>query len=386
MEVFAENFSAFFDHRNLLASLQARIDADADTRQWRGADAMLAKLGADMLHAAAGDHGALAIRWNSDATFHMATGVVCRAFSGHLPVHCLIYAAILGRRDLRDRFMQRGEFCIEAGLQWFVLHGIGEHKLWHIVTSEFLRALRNPTVVTRHGVMPPLALIVLQERPELARLFLPKGKWRADAFAKWMRDEGIADYQLFWAVPAADLPPWQKQPRARGDSAGAASTASELMLQENAALLAQVESGLDWYQTRFQYWAGHGRPFVCVEFNAFSHPCRLLLDSSYATARGGWVRMPASGFSLALPNRPRQAPYVMIELDAIEADGPLSVEAYLDGTRLPAQLRSFGRSATIEARLPATAGSEAHFSLLNLKVHDSESRLPACELIRAWNI
>lgn len=213
MGLFDVNRLDFFDHARLVSDMSDTSLEIENTRQ-RGKNlrppfAFLTRLGKDMIHATDGDHGALRLRREAAYTAGLSTRTFGRAFEGALEFNWLMAAIILARDDLADKFEHAGRLSFDKGLQWLVLHGITEHRVWHSVTPSFVRELTEGEIPG--SGFTPLQLMVMREKPALARLMKAGDRARNDViFGRWLLDHGHLEFGLFWC-----LPPHQPKKRRR---------------------------------------------------------------------------------------------------------------------------------------------------------------------------
>lgn len=195
----------FFDHVRFIGDLRDTSQEIENSRR-RGVKikpplTFLTRLGKDMIHATDGDHGALRLRREAESTADLAALPFGRAFGGALEFNWLMAAIILGRDDLANRFQHAGRLSFDKGLQWLVLRGITEHRLWHIVTPSFVKEL-SESKIPGSG-FTPLQLMLIREKPALARLMQSENPARDEvAFSRWLLDHGDLEFGLFWCLPS----------------------------------------------------------------------------------------------------------------------------------------------------------------------------------------
>lgn len=195
----------YFDHARFVVDLMDTSEEIQNTRRRskviKPPMAFLFRLGKDMLHATPGDHGALRLRREVRATDKLSRCTFTRVFGGALALSWTMAAVILARDDLAESFADEGgSFSFEKGLQWLVLHGIREHRLWHLVTPDFVTELTSGKVPGTQ--LSPLQVMVLNERPALARLLNRNPLHKGDAtFARWIGSQGSVQFGLFWCLP-----------------------------------------------------------------------------------------------------------------------------------------------------------------------------------------
>lgn len=194
----------YFDHARLVADLRD-TSKEIENSHRRGKNirpplAFLHRLGKDMIHATDGDLGALRLRREPTATESLAAVPFGAAFSGSLEFNWLMAAIILARDDLAEKFSHAGQLSFDKGLQWLILHGVTEHRLWHVITPSFVSQLVGNEVPGTG--LTPLQLMVVRERPGLARLFKYGHRAHNDAvFSRWLVDQGHIALGLFWCLP-----------------------------------------------------------------------------------------------------------------------------------------------------------------------------------------
>jgi len=197
----------FFDHGRMVADLldTARVIENdrAKGKCLAPPEAVLAQVGDDMLHALPDDQGAFRLRHSPAMIGALRNIEHGTLFDGRLSLPSPIAAVILGRRDLRAQFTTAGRFDFRAGLRWFVLHGVVEHRLWHVLSRHFVLQLIGRSVPWKGAKLTPLEMLVLDERPELAARF----DWRDPsgcqlALTQGLFSEGVRQYELFWCLSA----------------------------------------------------------------------------------------------------------------------------------------------------------------------------------------
>ena len=205
MALFNNIRPGYFDHARLVEDLADTAGAISGARQARkvlkAPMVFLHRLGKDMLNATDEDFGALRLRRDTNATKKLSQLSFGKTFNGALEFTWLMAAAILARDDLLERFQHAGRLSFEKGLQWLVLHGITEHRLWHLISPQFITAL------TQHEVpgtcLTPLQLMLIREIPSLAKEMSNDRERDAIFFRRWLLDHGSLRFGLFCKIRRA---------------------------------------------------------------------------------------------------------------------------------------------------------------------------------------
>lgn len=378
MRVSRDHFSPAINHADMIASVESAFAGSMHPLS------LVAALGRDLLNAARGDLGAMRIRWDSDATFHLVDRVAYRAFGGRVGVNAMILAAIAGREDLWPRFLRGGQFHIEAGLQWFVLHGIGEHRLWHFLTGAFVASLLRPPAADA-GMMPPLAAILLCERPDLGSTFMVRDAFSQARFEGWLAEHGVNEYGLFWCMGATQLARWGGKGWIRG-SADDTPGSPTLAGQAAGELSDQGPGdGLRWAEDRAAFWRHKDRCFPVAEF-AKDMPARCLIVDGLTvpTHSGPWTVLASGDCTLALLPRNRPSPFVMIEVHMADPPQDLAVDARIDGVPVPFHVLRSDNSWCFVVFCPRRDSQPKAVQLRFAPAQLAERNL-MFDLVRIWN-
>ncbi|WP_343614682.1 hypothetical protein [Novosphingobium sp.] len=384
IDVSADTFRSFVDHNALISGLETALAA----RPRQAADsvphAFVAAVGADLLHAASGDFGAMRVRWDTHATAGLAATTAATAMGGAVPVNIMLLAAILGRSDLVAHFREKGRFSLEAGLQWLVLHGICEHRLWHFVDGALRQALLRPVVNAWLTRMPALGVLVLRERPELKGRFIKGGRWQAEPFRAWLQQEGLDTYRLFWLAAPAELAEWpmrnwHKQPLSQPHASSRLSATGAQQIRQ------QAESAIQTHYRQIGDWHARDRLDVVTEMRPFSPAAQLLVNSSAMPSPDGWLTLPGGNFTIISPARVRHSPFIMVEMIAVQAGDDLVGAASLGGHALPVMLHRAGENCCLVLRVPAGLDHDP-LKLLHVELSGTYGRAVKFDLIRIWNI
>lgn len=205
MGMFDNHRPGYFDHARFVIDL---IDTSEEIQNTRRRHKMikppmvyLDRLGKDMLHATPGDHGAMRLRREAQATGRLSHRTFARVYGGVLSLSWSMAAIILARDDLAQSFGDElGRLSFEKGLQWLVLHGIREHRLWHLITPDFVAELTLSKVPGTQ--LSPLQVMVLRERPALSKLLNEGTSFNKSAkFDRWLGSQGSVQFGLFWCLP-----------------------------------------------------------------------------------------------------------------------------------------------------------------------------------------
>lgn len=198
----------YFDHDRLLRDFIDSAYGVETPVPWT----ILTRIGADMLHATVEDRGASPIRRQAHVANRLRRLLGHDAFEGRVPVNALLSAVAAGRQDLRQQFSGRYAVDTSHVLRWLVLHGINEHRMWHGIEPSLIKALVEPSIASGDRFVPPLAAIVLSERPDLGGRFTKNGKFDPSAFQTWLINSGTSDYKLWWIMPKNQmLKSWEQQ-------------------------------------------------------------------------------------------------------------------------------------------------------------------------------
>lgn len=121
------------------------------------------------------------------------------SFSQKVPLNLVLFACIAAREDLYRDFVRHGQYQIEEAVRWLVLHGINEHRLWHLVDDAFIAGLLSSDGMSSRA----LDVILLAERPE----WQGDGAGVRDGFESWVLDEAYRQYKLDWCLGPVSPPP-----------------------------------------------------------------------------------------------------------------------------------------------------------------------------------
>lgn len=384
IDVSAGTFRRFVDHGVLISKLETALTLEYPPSKINVPYAPLTALGADLLNAASGDFGAMWVRWDSRSTAKLASITAATAMNGAIPINAMLLAAILGRGDLQDRFKERGRFSLEAGLQWLVLHGVCEHRLWHFVDRPLRQALLRPVVDAHLTRMPGLGALILRERPELTRRFVKHGQWQAEAFQLWLREEGLDTYRLFWLVPANDLEGWAMRDWKTRELLHPPSL-SNLSVNDAANLQRFAAEAIRTHLHLIDDWRAAQRPDVVEELRSFSIAAQLLINSPGIPSKDGWLALAEGRFTIISPMRQRSSSFVMVEIQIEDSAIELIVAASWRDTALPVTLHRSGRNCCVMMRLPTVQHQDA-LGLLHVALLQNGDSVVPIELIRIWNI
>ena len=236
------------DHARTIEDLSSMAPLMRDGRAFPPLS-LLADIGGDMLYAQRGDAGGW--RMKRDAALHslLASLPYRRAFSGTLRVSCLHVALALGRKDLHREFVAAGELRLERALQWLTLYGMDEHRLWRFLDARFVADLKRRRIPSAKGLLSPLDVILLGERPDLRRLDPPGEAGFAKALDVWLERDGIQEYKLFWTLDEAALAriaasgpqPWLEKDFVASLTAAHASGRADLLVAAPEATARQLQ-------------------------------------------------------------------------------------------------------------------------------------------------
>jgi hypothetical protein len=130
----------------------------------------------------------------------------CHAVGGSVGLSYFLMSVILGRDDVRRFATVDDHLDWDAGLRWLVLHGINELKLWPYLRGDFVADLRRRSVRFGDGLISPVELFAIQERPML--LENTAGYTVASLrlkLAEWLLERGHQEYNLFWLLSEREL-------------------------------------------------------------------------------------------------------------------------------------------------------------------------------------
>lgn len=382
IDISAGTFRTFVDHGVMIAAVEAALASNPPGKNVPFA--VLRAIGSDLLHAAAGDIGAQGVRWDWRRTDNLAKMTATTAFHGAIPINAMALAAMMGRGDLADRFRERGCFSTEAALQWLILHGVCEHRLWHFVDGRLRQALLRPVVHSHLTLMPGLGALVLRERPDLARRFIKRRVWQADAFRAWLRDEGLDTYRLFWLVPPSDLDGWEMRgwhthPMKRPPNP------SQLSIEEASRFQVYGDGAIRAHLQEFEAWQTAQRPDVVTQMRPFSAAAQLLTNCHGTPSKDGWLTFKSGGFSIISPLRQRGSPFAMVEMILPDGAAEWSAAASWGNVALPIMLHRSSNNCCVIMRLPPVPNHGA-IGVLHVEVSDLGGNSQQFDLIRFWNL
>lgn len=374
------------DHDRLMADLAGLAKGVSTGACTSVPLAGLTVLGENLLNAAPGDFSALPIRWDPQKTFALGGLPAFTAFGGILRVPMLLGAAMAGRTDLRSRFMQNGFFVPEVALQWLVCHGLNEHCLWHGLTSDFVADLLRPSVLLEIGKVPPLALLLMQERADLRSRFVPERRWSQPAFDHWLGTYGISDYGLFWCMGKTHTDMWAGHGWSIAQTALPPREARTLDPTERRFR----EPALDWIGNRTSAWRAAGRLFPAFEMEAFGLGGRLVSAGRIAPSTR-WLRFAASRIDLLVPRSRQPERFCILELSRSGPDAMRRCSLFLNGVALPTGTLPGCENAITIAWIGAAGNATGNGALdvltldLGAGVVDG-TQDGTFELIRMWNL
>lgn len=210
--------NGFFDHARLCEDLIFTWDLfsapDGQSRPKSPPIAVLSRLGDDLLHALPDDHGAWKMRHNQDLLNKLRERTFCH-WHNTVPINFASAVAIFGRRDLQHRHFRDSWLDMDAGLAWFVLYGVVEHRLWHYLTDKFLAPLGKKTVRFGMGnLISPLEHLLLIERPDIASRLSRVSEQRElnDQLLEWINSSAVKTYRLQWITSLFRSEDWIKAP------------------------------------------------------------------------------------------------------------------------------------------------------------------------------
>ena len=126
---------------------------------------------------------------------------------GSIRLSYFLIAAVMGRPDLRARFVTSQQWDWRAVLRWLVLHGIRELRLWPFLSKRFVMELRAPSIFSGNTMLSPLHCCVISERPDVLNVFLqqqPASVFRSH-FRDWLLTTGVSDYGLWWVLTETEM-------------------------------------------------------------------------------------------------------------------------------------------------------------------------------------
>jgi hypothetical protein len=383
------HFDAVTDHAALIADLTDLGAAVSAGLTSAVPIAALEALGVNLLNAAPGDFGALPIRWDPQATFALGNLDGFTAFHGGVRVPLLLGAAMAGRTDLRPRFVRAGRFSPEHALQWLVCHGLNEHRLWHGLSARFVGDLLRPSVELAIGKVPPLGLLLMQERADLRGRFILRRQWSQAAFDTWLSDYGIKDYGLFWCLGKSQARQWAGRDwPAATETHGPGNVATVL----DATAAYYLEPAADWVRQRTAAWHAAGRLFPAFELEAAGLAMRLVGDGRIVPSYR-WLACTGSRIALLTPRQRVRESFVAVEFRVEDgAATPGSACLSLNGKPLPTGLLA-GNGTQVAVGWAGGVGgadrSPGEFGLLSLDLPIALGEGAAngsFELLRVWNL
>jgi hypothetical protein len=126
--------------------------------------------------------------------------------SGRVHLNYILAAVAYARRDNYPYYTAGQGWNWTAVLQWLVLRGIHEHRLWPFLSGSFMSELLTKSVWAPGGLISPLQLCVLSERPPQSQDWPTAGIPEFDdIFNAWMRECGTGMFRLFWLRSRAEL-------------------------------------------------------------------------------------------------------------------------------------------------------------------------------------
>ncbi len=149
---------------------------------------------------------------------------------GTVRLSYFLMALILGRPDLREHFLHRGQFDWTGALRWLVLHGVHEMHLWPYLSAAFVQDLRTPSLLVAGKRISPLQSLVMAERGEVRQAFLaPADPSSFGAFfGDWFLRKGVPGYAHSWLMSPDEVARKMRQdPTGAWTGAAAAAAAND---------------------------------------------------------------------------------------------------------------------------------------------------------------
>ena len=382
-----QHFAVATDHGALMVDL---LNLAGKLAKGEGGDVPLAaleSLGVNLLNAAPGDFGALPIRWDPERTFEIGNLPAFTAFHGNVIVPALLGAAIAGRTDLRARFEHGGRFIPERALQWLVCHGINEHRLWHGLTARFVADLLCPSIVLAIGKVPPLALLLMQERPDLRGRFVSNRKWSPEEFDSWLGDFGIKDYGLFWCLGKAHVRRWN----GRDWPASITKPESTSLSEADPTSMHFRQPAIEWVQHRTEAWQKSGRLFPPFELEASGTATKLVSKGRMLPSKRG-LTLEGSRIELVVPRPRAREGFLMVEFVCPEWSGKHTASLQINGLAAATGVIQGAGSQVAIGWTGTIAGKDrsgSRFDALALDLDDGlgeGARARSFELLRIWNL
>jgi hypothetical protein len=126
--------------------------------------------------------------------------------SGRVRLSYFLAAIAYARDDLREQFTDAGQWNWVAVLEWLVLHGIEQYRLWPFIPRQLINELHAKSVHAPGGIISPLQLCVVRALPDVRRNWPNAGAAGFDRiFRFWLRERGIDRFRLFWLCDRALL-------------------------------------------------------------------------------------------------------------------------------------------------------------------------------------
>ncbi len=200
----------FFNHERMVEDLLSieplLADISRSGRIARPPEAVLARLGDDMLNATEDDLGAWSLKQDDELIRSLDRHTYGMLEPWGFKLSWYVAAICLGRRDLRSQFTRSGRFDPLSALRWFVLYGIREHRLYGFLNRRFVEDLITQRQVEARYRMSLLQYLVVLERPDLFPVDVQSNSERFQSqFDAWLIAEGVHEYGLFWCLRQREL-------------------------------------------------------------------------------------------------------------------------------------------------------------------------------------